>query len=144
MYQFCYISESTSDKSILLEDLRNILAEARDFNYRHQVSGALYFAEGYFFQCLEGDKEVLQSLIDKLKKDPRHTNIKLFEFKQINEAVFADWSMKYISRRDEIHQCCQRMGFDAFKPYEFEQKHVDTLLEILKHQNESENEQNVA
>lgn len=144
MYQFCYISESTSDKSILLEDLRNILAEARDFNYRHQVSGALYFAEGYFFQCLEGDKEVLQSLLDKLKKDPRHTNIKLFEFKQIDEAIFADWSMKYISRRDEIHQCCQRMGFDAFKPYAFEQKHVDTLLEILKRQNESQNEQNVA
>ena len=49
MYQFCYASKSTSPKIDLLEDLANILKEARDFNYQHQVTGVLYFADGYFF-----------------------------------------------------------------------------------------------
>lgn len=49
MYQFCYASKSTSPKTDLLEDLANILKEARDFNYQHQVTGVLYFADGHFF-----------------------------------------------------------------------------------------------
>ena len=43
MYQFCYASKSTSSKVDLLEDLTNILKEARDFNHRYQITGVLYF-----------------------------------------------------------------------------------------------------
>ncbi len=56
MYQLCYASCSTSDNDKLLEDLRNILKEARDFNVDHEIRGVLYFADQYFFQCLEGKK----------------------------------------------------------------------------------------
>ena len=49
MHKFCYASESTSEKQHLLEDLTAILSEARNFNYKHQISGVLYFAQGYFF-----------------------------------------------------------------------------------------------
>ena len=52
MHKFCYASESTSEKQHLLEDLTAILSEARNFNYKHQISGVLYFAQGYFFQYL--------------------------------------------------------------------------------------------
>ena len=38
MHQFCYASESTSEKQHLLEDLTAILSEARNFNYKHQIS----------------------------------------------------------------------------------------------------------
>ncbi len=55
MYQFCYASKSTSPKPDLLEDLANILKEARDFNYQHQVTGVLYFADGHFFNVSKGN-----------------------------------------------------------------------------------------
>ena len=39
MYQFCYASESTSSKADLLQDLTDILKEARDFNHPNQITG---------------------------------------------------------------------------------------------------------
>lgn len=132
MYQFCYTSKSTSSKVDLLEDLTNILKEARDFNHRYQVTGVLYFADGYFFQCLEGECLTLKSLLlERLSKDPRHHDIKLFETKEIEYPSFPDWSMKYISKRSQIQQFCQDMGFNDFNPFAFQQHHVDALLEKL-------------
>ncbi len=132
MYQFCYASKSTSSKVDLLEDLTNILKEARDFNHRYQVTGVLYFADGYFFQCLEGECLTLKSLLlERLSKDPRHHDIKLFETKEIEYPSFPDWSMKYISKRSQIQQFCQDMGFNDFNPFAFQQHHVDALLEKL-------------
>lgn len=132
MYQFCYASKSTSSKVDLLEDLTNILNEARDFNHRYQVTGVLYFADGYFFQCLEGECLTLKSLLlERLNKDPRHHDIKLFETKEIEYPSFPDWSMKYISKRSQIQQFCQDMGFNDFNPFAFQQHHVDALLEKL-------------
>ena len=129
MYQFCYASKSTSSKVDLLEDLTNILKEARDFNHRYQVTGVLYFADGYFFQCLEGECLTLKSLLlERLSKDPRHHDIKLFETKEIEYPSFPDWSMKYISKRSQIQQFCQDMGFNDFNPFAFQQSHVDALL----------------
>lgn len=132
MYQFCYASKSTSSKVDLLEDLTNILKEARDFNHRYQITGVLYFADGYFFQCLEGECLTLKSLLlERLNKDPRHHDIKLFETKEIEYPSFPDWSMKYISKRSQIQQFCQDMGFNDFNPFAFQQHHVDALLEKL-------------
>lgn len=138
MYQFCYASETTSSKANLLNDLTNILSEARDFNYRHGISGALYFADGHFFQCLEGEKSVLDILLAKLGKDKRHQKIRIFEMHEIQQRCFQDWDMKYISRRDSIHAFCQSLGFDSFKPQEFNQQQVNTLLEQLMVQVASE------
>lgn len=138
MYQFCYASQSTSSKSNLLDDLTNILAEARDFNHQHGVSGVLYFADGYFFQCLEGEKNTLESLIQKLAKDPRHQQIQLFEMYRIDQPTFPDWEMKYISRCDSIHAFCKSYGFESFCPLQFQQLHVNALLDQLKKQQTSE------
>ncbi len=134
MQQLCYVSQSKSKKADLVSDLTNILSEARNFNTLNQINGVLYFADGYFFQCLEGDSEKLKMLLKKLYKDPRHENIRLFEIKDIEVQKFSEWSMKYVSKRSDIQGLCQRMGFDEFKPYEFKQHHVDLFLNELVQQ----------
>lgn len=131
MHHFCYASKSTSEKQHLLEDLTTILSEARNFNYKHQISGVLYYSSGYFFQYLEGELSILNLLLEKLHKDPRHHNIKVFQIKPIEQPLFPDWSMQYISRNHQIHQLCHSLGFDKFNPHDFEQHHVDHLLQSL-------------
>ena len=88
LYQVSYASCATASQDALLNDLRNILTEARDFNVRHNLTGVLYFADGYFFQCLEGEKAVLEILIEKLEKDTRHRNFNLFEYQPIQHRYF--------------------------------------------------------
>lgn len=131
MQQLCYASQSNSTKMNLLKDLTNIHTEARTFNLSKNINGVLYFADGYFFQCLEGSADSLELLIDKLYKDDRHHNIKLFETQDIEFRRFSDWSMKYISKRSEIQNFCKSMGFNEFRPHDFEQHHVKLFIEEL-------------
>lgn len=57
----------TKKNEDLLQDLRDILTEARDFNDLNQICGVLYYADNAFFQCLEGEREVVERLFEKFK-----------------------------------------------------------------------------
>ena len=131
MYQLCYASCSTSDSDKLLEDLRNILKEARDFNIDHEIRGVLYFADQYFFQCLEGEKEALDMLIEKLKKDTRHKGFTLFEYRPVHKSHFVDWSMKYVRRNSVIQQYMRDQGFELFRPKLLQLRQVEELITLL-------------
>ncbi|HAD70100.1 MAG TPA: blue light sensor protein, partial [Acinetobacter radioresistens] len=55
MIQLCYASKTTSPSDYLLMDLREILSEAQSFNALNSINGVLFYADQYFFQCLEGE-----------------------------------------------------------------------------------------
>ncbi|NUG09772.1 BLUF domain-containing protein, partial [Acinetobacter bereziniae] len=57
-----YVSKLGSQNTDLKKTLMNILNEAIDFNYKHEVKGVLYYGHGYFVQCLEGKKSVIDNL----------------------------------------------------------------------------------
>lgn len=132
MKQICYVSRATAVQPQLLGDLRAILSEARDFNHQHQLTGVLYFADGQFFQCLEGEPEILDLLIEKLKKDPRHQGHQFFETREIQHASFAAWSMKYVGRNSQIQHYFTALGFGCFDPQQLDQKQMDDFLQLLK------------
>ncbi|SSV71479.1 Sensors of blue-light using FAD family protein [Acinetobacter nosocomialis] len=52
--RLCYASQRNENNEDLLQDLRDILTEARDFNDLNEICGVLYYADNAFFQCLEG------------------------------------------------------------------------------------------
>ena len=131
MKQLCYASCSTSSPEELLEDLRNILSEARDFNHRHAVTGVLYYADGYFFQCLEGEDPVLELLLEKLRKDSRHREIVIYGLKSIDQAHFTDWSMKYVSRSSHALQYLHKQGQDKFRPFALNSDQVEVFIAHL-------------
>ncbi len=130
MYQICYASESTSDDT-LLDDLAAILTEARNFNSSHYITGALYFADGYFFQCIEGSRESLEFLMSKLKKDPRHKNLHIFETQVLKQRMFNDWVMKYVQRHGEIQDFMHELGYSRFAPQHLTQENVNSLVQLL-------------
>ncbi len=74
--RLCYASQRNEKNEDLLQDLRDILTEARDFNDLNGICGVLYYADNAFFQCLEGEQEVVERLFEKIQKDQRHYNIK--------------------------------------------------------------------
>lgn len=131
MQQICYTSTSTADHAQLLQDVRDILSEARDFNALNNVSGVLYYADRHYFQCLEGDDTVLQLLMSKLFKDPRHKDIQVFEVKTIQESHFKGWAMKYVQRMSHIQIKMLEMGFTGFEPHAMNQMQINQLIQEL-------------
>jgi hypothetical protein len=65
-------------------------------NARLGVTGALYFDGRQFFQVLEGDEAVVACLFDDIRKDPRHTDVKIVTRGPIAQRAFAGWTMKIV------------------------------------------------
>ena len=68
LYQLAYASQSNvslGDKGINLE-IGRILTKSKNNNSKKAIGGVLYYADGHFFQVLEGDKEAIESLFAKV------------------------------------------------------------------------------
>lgn len=132
MLQLCYASTRQEHQYDLLEDLSNILVSARNFNQAHGIYGVLYYAEGSFFQCLEGKEEALEAVYAKIAKDPRHNNLLRFENRRIERIHFSDWSMKYVNKHSSIGSLFHKFGLEAFLPHQLQQEQVPVFLDLLR------------
>lgn len=73
MYELIYTSVSTSplDKNAC----NNLLKKAQFNNNLDDITGMLLFDGHLFIQLIEGDKNKVLNLYEKIKNDPRHTNV---------------------------------------------------------------------
>jgi hypothetical protein len=75
------------------QDILNLLLQSRAKNARLGVSGMLLYVAPSFFQILEGERAVVESLYDTIARDQRHGDVlKLIE-EPIEKRSFADWTM---------------------------------------------------
>lgn len=93
MYTLTY--ESKAVKPLTNAEMGELLKEARSFNGDNGITGCLISYRGSFIQILEGDKEVIQALYERIRVDPRHTDVKKFSEDHISERDFPDWGMAY-------------------------------------------------
>ena len=59
-------------------------------------------AMAVFFQCLEGDKQAIDTLYAKLLNDPRHKDLKVLLSVLINKTGFSSWEMKFATIDNEV------------------------------------------
>ena len=93
MYTLTY--ESTAAGNPTEKDLEQLLIEARVNNINNDITGCLIYYNGGFIQILEGEKDAVLKLYDKIKKDNRHTDVHLFSDNDITERTFTNWGMSY-------------------------------------------------
>jgi uncharacterized membrane protein (DUF373 family) len=93
MIQISYISSANPPMST--QDLLVLLRQCRDNNAGRGVTGMLLYANGTFLQVLEGPDQVIDDLVEVIKKDPRHTGIHMLYRKPIERRQYSDWSMGF-------------------------------------------------
>ncbi len=86
-----YVSQSISPMSG--EALRDLSGQALANNIANGVSGCLIYQQGYFMQMLEGEKNILHSLMEKIKADKRHANVHMVIEGPAKQRVFKEWGM---------------------------------------------------
>ena len=94
-YQIIYSSESATPMQ--MEDLEEILDDARSSNASKGITGALVYVDGVFLQILEGERDVVEDLMTKIAKDVRHETVTVLRKAEISAADFKDWKMAYVS-----------------------------------------------
>ncbi len=109
-----------------------ILQQSRINNPRLAIGGVLYYGDGCFFQCLEGDADAVEKLLEKLKRDPRHTDFEVVLRRDIKEREFARWSMKYVQVNDPVRNLLAGWGMKRFDPYKMNQERISHLLQLFR------------
>ena len=95
LYSLVYFSRSTVEPGRVEAEIRSILDSARKQNSKRDVTGALLFSRGYFAQVLEGPLSSIQSTLEKIRSDSRHTDVSVLSCRPLESRNFASWSMAY-------------------------------------------------
>ena len=144
LIQIVYVSRSTFKSSTsgntIEPNIARILAKSRSNNRKNGLVGVLYFGDGCFFQCLEGDALAIDTLYSKLEADPRHQELKLISRKQITQLSFSAWSMKYIPAETQIQKLLKKEGLESFDPYRFSEGGTQEMLALLHQASDPEDE----
>ena len=98
-YQIIYSSESATPMQ--MDDLEEILEQARNNNGMKGITGALVYVDGVFLQILEGDIDAVQELMARISSDVRHETVTILKQENIPAAIFSDWKMAYVSATAE-------------------------------------------
>ncbi|GAB3750824.1 BLUF domain-containing protein [Spirosoma pomorum] len=91
----CIIYFSSSVKQLQEEDLTTILQQSRQNNSQVGVTGVMLYVRGSIIQVLEGQKEIIESLYQRIEKDPRHQDVVRVFSRPITKRLFGDWNMGY-------------------------------------------------
>lgn len=86
---------SRAVKAFDQEELAAILRKSRASNPEFGITGLLCccFTQGVFMQVLEGGRGAVNKLYNKISADPRHTQVELLRYDEIDERAFTGWAM---------------------------------------------------
>jgi hypothetical protein len=77
-------------------DLEDIHRTAREVNALEGITGLLVFNGTHFLQIIEGAEDAIDELVEKLRRDPRHTGFEIRDRQRVDARSFPDWSMELV------------------------------------------------
>jgi NADH dehydrogenase FAD-containing subunit/class 3 adenylate cyclase/uncharacterized membrane protein YphA (DoxX/SURF4 family) len=109
MKRLTYISKVNA---VLTEDEILEIGRQSSFNNRKiDVTGVLISAGQFFFQILEGEQSVVDQLLQKIDRDPRHCDITVLTAEyDWEERLFSDWNMKTVTITESTDLMLQAVG----------------------------------
>jgi Sensors of blue-light using FAD len=78
-------------------DFAAILRASRAHNAPRGITGLLCHSDGVFVQVLEGGREAVNALYNLIVADPRHRDVILLAYEEVQQRRFAGWSMGQVS-----------------------------------------------
>ncbi|MEE4382681.1 MAG: BLUF domain-containing protein [Pseudomonadales bacterium] len=86
-----YVSQARP--GLELRELKQLLRRAREYNFRHEVTGLLLHDGPHFAQWLEGPPEIVDVLLARIDGDARHEGLRVVLREETDERRFPDWAM---------------------------------------------------
>lgn len=93
LYSLVYVSSAVTPFSSA--ELVALLDQSRANNTRLDVSGLLLYKDGNTMQVLEGDRDTVLALYERIAADPRHRGLLRLLEGPTETRQFADWSMAF-------------------------------------------------
>ncbi len=84
---------SSASEHLQQNDIRSILSKSIKYNTHKNITGVLVYDKHYFMQLLDGDRDEVNELYNRVIQDPRHSNIRLIHYGALAGQRFTEWSM---------------------------------------------------
>ncbi len=98
LVRFFYVSEISPGCTEL--DVQVLLGQAQVRNRRLDVTGMLAKSDGHFCQVLEGRPDAVDQVMDRVRRDRRHTRIRVLLEQPCDKRLFEGWAMGLVVRDD--------------------------------------------
>ena len=95
LVRLMYASRAT--ETVRPEMLNAILKKSTHNNPAVGVTGVLCFSGEIFLQVLEGGRGPVSKLYNRIAQDPRHQDVVLLSYDEIEERSFAGWAMGQVN-----------------------------------------------
>lgn len=88
---------SRASQPVTPELIESILTQARAHNPEHGITGILCHGAGVFMQALEGGRDEINALYNRIARDTRHSKVVVLQYEEISERLFAGWTMGQVN-----------------------------------------------
>ena len=78
-------------------DLARIVASSQVNNGPLELTGFLVFNGAAYLQILEGPRQALDLMLDRLRRDDRHWDVVVRDEREISSRAFPDWTMAFLN-----------------------------------------------
>ncbi|MCK8522202.1 BLUF domain-containing protein [Aquimarina sp. D1M17] len=92
-YVISYVS--TINPQVSDMNVTELMDHVKHRNTDLEITGILIYSEGNFFQVLEGEKDIIHSIFNKIKNDTRHYNIIKILDKEIEDHSFSKYHSSF-------------------------------------------------
>jgi len=137
LIRLIYASAARTEMSYA--ELTAVLRTAEAHNGQNGITGILCYGNGMFLQALEGEREVVNALYNRIVADRRHERCEILRYGRIATRRFEQWKMKYVGlddpatehRRDLV---LRHSGTSQFSPIRMSGAQASALLFDLSHE----------
>ncbi len=97
-YQLTY--HSVARPGLTSQDIRDIMASSSKNNKELGLTGCLIYHNKFFLQVLEGNKDTVMEMFERIKLDDRNHQVTLLSTDESEVRIFKEWEMAYYSLPD--------------------------------------------
>ena len=88
---------SHSVKTVTAATIESILEQSRKHNPKLGITGILCQSGDTFMQVLEGGRTAVNLLYNDIVRDPRHKNVVVLHYEEVEQRHFAGWTMGQVN-----------------------------------------------
>tara|TARA_R110002051_G_C8602883_1_gene480696 strand:+ start:220 stop:669 length:450 start_codon:yes stop_codon:yes gene_type:complete len=99
MFRLIYISSASEE--ISPTDIQDILTTAVSNNRNMEITGLLMYNGLNFMQVLEGERDDVEPLFEKISQDKRHVSVASILQGDADTRIFAPWAMLFKKLKPE-------------------------------------------
>lgn len=113
IYSLLYVSRRRTPPAEQAAEIDHILSVARQRNLSLGITGALAATQAYFAQVLEGTAEHAEIIMNYIRQDERHCDIRIVLTESLPQRRFGTWSMACMPPTAEVESALEMLSDDA-------------------------------